>query len=463
MFSLRSLEAPLRAPLRPLLVKELWEIMGGRALWIMLLLLCPLVGTSFVQALELYSEASAAARDSPIVASGLSPLDGILVPTFGSFYVAVTLLFPFVAIRVLAAEKEAGALRLLVQLPYRMATLIAVKLFAVLAAWLLAASIAGSALVIWLMHSGHLGEAEVANLLLGHLLYGLLIGSIALFAAAIAEASATAAIITLAFTIGSWVLDFTIAGSGGVLGMLAHLSLTPTLRTFEGGLLSVGLVAGVIVAAIGFCGLAAIWLPPGIAVRTKLLRSLFVIICAGVVLAACAMVRGSFDLTEDQRNSFALADQRALSQLREPLQITVHLLPEDPRYVDLRRNVLSKLERAMPTVSVRLAEGLVSLRVNTNDEHYGEVKYVYGARSDISRSTSHREILPLIYVLAGVLPPAPLAASDYPGYPLVTKTEPALLWFFGGLPLLIALAWWASRRPPPLRTLSIMENVNDHS
>ena len=49
-------------------------------------------------------------------------------------------------------------------------------------------------------------------------LYGLLIGSIALFAAAISESSATAAIIVLAVTIGSWVLDFTAAGHSGMLG-----------------------------------------------------------------------------------------------------------------------------------------------------------------------------------------------------------------------------------------------------
>ena len=48
--SLRSPETPMvrHAPLRPLLVKELWEVLSGRALWTMLLLLCPLIGYSFV-------------------------------------------------------------------------------------------------------------------------------------------------------------------------------------------------------------------------------------------------------------------------------------------------------------------------------------------------------------------------------------------------------------------------------
>src|SRR5713101_1348334 len=80
------------APLWPLLVK---------ALWTMLLLMCPLIGYSFLQAVSLYGEASAAGQQSPVLASSLSPLDGVMVPTLGASYVAVTLLFPFVAIRML--------------------------------------------------------------------------------------------------------------------------------------------------------------------------------------------------------------------------------------------------------------------------------------------------------------------------------------------------------------------------
>src|SRR5262249_43925492 len=58
-----------RTSLRPLLAKEVWELLSGRALWTMLLLLCPLVGYSFFQAVALYGEASAAARDQPVPAS----------------------------------------------------------------------------------------------------------------------------------------------------------------------------------------------------------------------------------------------------------------------------------------------------------------------------------------------------------------------------------------------------------
>src|SRR5437879_5723703 len=286
------------APLRPLLLKELWEILSGRALWTMLLLMCPLIGYSVFQAVSLYGEASAAGLQSSVLANSLSPLDGVLVPTLGASYVAVTLLFPFVAIRVLGQEKESGALRLLIQLPYRASTLIAAKLVAVLAAWVLSSVPAFSALAIWRLFGGHLSAPETLNLLFGHLLYGLLVGAIALFAASISESAATAAIVTLAFTIGSWVLDFTVAGHPGLLEWVAGLSLTQVLRTFEQGLLSVGLVVGIGTAVCGFAALATVWLPPGVHFRNKLLHSMVCIFAVAIVLGLATQIRLSIDLTE---------------------------------------------------------------------------------------------------------------------------------------------------------------------
>jgi hypothetical protein len=138
---------------------------------------------------------------------------------------------------------------------------------------------------------------------------------------------------------------------------------------------------------------------------------------------------------------------RTLATLRGPLAITVHLAAEDPRYVDLRRNILSKLERALADVTVRLASSRQGM-VGGAEDSYGVIEYAYGGRTATSRSTSHREVLPVLYELAGVSPPAPDAAADYPGYPLVARAELALTWFLGPLPLLIILAWWWANRPP---------------
>jgi hypothetical protein len=414
----------------------------------MLFILCPLMGYSFFQAVALYGEASAAALDAPALASGLSPLDGVLVPTLGAFYLAVTLLFPFVAIRTLGREKETGALRLLVQLPYGVPTLIGAKMAAVTTAWLISFVPAISALIFWSALGGHLYVLETSNLLLGHLLYGLLVAAIALAATSIAESSATAAIITLAVTIGSWVLDFALAGQPGILEWISRLSLTQTLRPFEQGLLRVGLVLGIGAAIGGFATLAGIWIHPGVPIRSKLIRSIVCIAAVALVFALAANIRTTLDLTEDQRNSFPAADQRALPTLRGRLDITVHLAPEDPRYTDLRRNVLSKLERTLPNVRIRLASSGQSVIGSAGEESYGEVEYSYAGRSARSRSTSHREVLPLIYELAGMSPPAPVIGEDYPGYPLVANARAALAWFLGVLPVLIGIAWWLSSRSP---------------
>src|SRR5262249_58971140 len=127
------------------------------------------------------------------------------------------------------------------------------------------------------------------------------------------------------------------------------------------------------VAAVG-----AVWLRPGVRLCAKLVGSAICVAVAAAVIAAATQIGRSVDLTEDRHNSFPAADQRALAGLREPLIITVHLAPEDPRYVDLRRNVLAKLERAMPRVVIRLATTGQSMIGSTSEEAYGEVEYVDG-------------------------------------------------------------------------------------
>lgn len=65
--------------------------------------------------------------------------------------------------------------------------------------------------ILW----GHLHAPETLNLLIGHLLRGMLSAGIAVAAAALTEGAASAAIVTLGFTVGSWALDFVAAGRGG--------------------------------------------------------------------------------------------------------------------------------------------------------------------------------------------------------------------------------------------------------
>jgi len=266
----------------------------------------------------------------------------------------------------------------------------------VLAAWALSSIPALSALVMWGLLGGHLSAPETLNLFLDN--------------------CSTAARRRRRFVCGSGIgrrgncRDRYTRLHDRFMGAGFHGSRS-TRATFmdcqpladagasrvEQGLLSIGLVAGICAAVLGFAALATVWLPPGVRIRNKLIRSIVCVLAVALALGLVTQIRLTFDVTEDRRNSFPAADQRLLASLAQPLVVTVHLAREDPRYADLQRNVLAKLERAVPNMSIRLAGERQSLPTNGVEDRYGEVEYSYGAHSDISRSTSPREILPMLY------------------------------------------------------------------
>ena len=432
------------APLAPLLRKEIRELATGNSLWVLMLLLSPLVGYSFIQAVELYAEASRPALSIAELARQLSPFDGILVPTMGGFYLAITLLFPFIAIRLVAAEKASGGLKLLVQLPYRLSDLVGVKFAILITAWFIALIPILSALIYWRLLGGHLETNETVTLILGHLLYALLIGAISFLAAALTDGGATAAILALTVTLGSWVLDFAALDRGGVSSLLALLSLTSLLRPFEQGLLSIPAVLTMLVATVGFLALTAIWLPPGTQLGRKLLGSALVITVAGILIGGVAQTNIVLDITPDRRNSFPPGDEQLLGRLGERLFVTVHMASSDPRVADLDRKVLARLKRAMPRVTVQIADsGQASPLGTAGETDYGDIVITYHGKSATTRSTGAGEILPLLYELAGVRSPAPSTTGpDEPGHPLVADASNSAIWFFGIEPFAFAAAWW---------------------
>src|SRR2546421_5763481 len=121
-----------------LLNKEWRELTASRSFWLMLLMIGPLVGHSFITSIGLYAEASGIGGGPAALPQGLTPLDGILVPTLGAYDLAATFLFPFVAIRTIAAEKQSGALKLLLQLPGSLALKVTAKGLVLLLGWLVA-------------------------------------------------------------------------------------------------------------------------------------------------------------------------------------------------------------------------------------------------------------------------------------------------------------------------------------
>jgi hypothetical protein len=397
----------------------------------------PLVGHAFITAVNLYAEASGRGGGPAALAQGLSPLDGVLAPTFGAYDLAVTLLFPFVAIRLVSSEKESGALKLMLQAPTGLTSMLVAKGLTLIAGWFIAWIPGFAALLLWKSYGGSVYAPELLNLLLGHLLRVILSSGVAVAAAAIAGGAASAAIVTLGFTVGTWALDFIAAGRG-----LAAYTPTAALRVFEQGQLRLSIVlVSMILGVVGFV-LAAVWLPTRRNLRSRLLGSFGAVVAVGVALWAGSLPRASWDLSENRRNSFSPSAEAALRGISHPLRVTVFLAAEDPRLMDLDRSILSKLRRILPELDVEYAAHSRSGLFEGGGDHYGEVWYELDGRKVMSRSTTEPVVLDTLYKLAQITPPAQSEGNDYPGHPLAADPKGARWIFYGLWPILIALLWW---------------------
>lgn len=413
----------------------------------------PLVGQAFVTAVESYAELSGAGGGPAALAQGLRPLDGIVVPTFGAYDIATTFLFPFVAIRLVAAERESGAGKLLAQTPAGIAARLTVKAGVLLLGWLLAWIPALLALLLWRGYGGHLNPAETANVVLGHLLHALLTAGVAVAAAAVCRGSSSAAIVTLGFTVGTWALDFMAAVRGGLLARLAPFTPAAALRTFEHGELRLALAAILVLASLAGFAFAALWLDPYRRARDRAVRSAALILLTLGAAALAASWRSGWDLSEDRRNSFPRADEALLRAIEKPVRVTVHLSPEDPRLADLEMNVLAKLRRVLPDFAVTYAAQSRTGLFEDADSHYGEVWYRVGSKRDQLRSTIEPVVLAKIYELAGARPPAAGADPPYPGYPLAVAPRGAAPLFHLVWPAAVGLAYFVIRRRSSCRNL----------
>lgn len=428
-----------------LLAKEFRELFASRAFWLLLLFVGLLAGHGFITAVGLYAEMSGNGGPAALP-QGLTSLDGVLVPTWGAYDLAATLLFPFVAIRMISSEKESGALKLLLQLPGTLVSKVTAKALVLLFAWIVSWVPGVVAILLWRSYGGHVYAPETLNLLLGHLLRGLLSGGLAVAAAALADSAASAAIITLAFTVGTWALDFVAAGRGGFVQQLASYTPTAALRSFEQGLLRWNAVVVFVLLSCAMFGVAVIWLHTGRTIKSRLLRTLLLLVVTAGAVWIGAGLRASWDVSENRRNSFSAVDEATLRGINQPLKITIFLSPEDPRLTDFEQNVLRKLRRSLSHVEVDYAATSRTGLFESGDEHYGEIWYELGGQKIVDRSTIEEVVLEQIYKLAGVNAPERSADDGFPGYPLAAQPKHAATIFYVLWPLVVIVTWWLSRK-----------------
>lgn len=437
---------------RNLVRKELAELSASRAWWLLLIVVGLLTGQAFIGAVRTYAEMSAPTA----LAQGLSPLDGVVVPTLGAYDLAIMLLFPFVAIRLVANERATGALKIVLQWPVTRSGIVLAKLGALLIAWLISLVPLAVAMGLWAAYGGHLHGAELANVLAGYTLRFLLTAGLAMAAAALLPGAANAAVAVLAFTIGTWALDFVAAGRGGWIQRVAAYTPAAVLRSFERGLFRVDVALVLCIVSLAALAVTTVAIDLGADLRSRSLRIAVVCIVATVASIGAAVVaanmRTSFDLSENRRSSFALSESRALTGIAEPLELTVWLSSEDPRLADLEANTLLKLRRTMRIHVAYPLEGRSALF--ENDDRYGTIEYSLGGRKTVNRSTTEAIVLETIFGLAR-LPMPPPEESSFAGYPLRAQPRGAGVVFYLLWPVMVLVIAWRANRPPTHRSATV--------
>lgn len=435
-----------KPPLLWLLNKEWRELLAARAWWILLLAMGPLVGMSFIGAVRTYAEVSGLNGTAAGVGEALSPLIGVWAPTFSACELAAVFLLPFVAIRLVAGDRQSGALKLELQQSMPAFARISAKALVLLAGWMVAMLPPLSAIALWKSYGGSADTPELLTLCLGHLLNaGLTIG-LAAAMSAVTEHPSTAAILTLAATVGTWIVSFFGAVQGGWWERAAGYTPAAMVAEFQHGLvrLDVILISGAI--TVTGLGLAAIWMRLGIAVKRRVYESLALALICAAAIGTATFAHASWDTSEARGNSFPEADEQALRRIHGPLCIEVHLAPEDPRRVDLEHRALSKLRRVLPDVRVRYVAATSIGMFEQTAAGYGEIWYSLGGRKIMSRTTTAEGVLESIYALAGVAPPREDDEAAFHGHPLAAPPTGAGILFYAVWPALFLAGAIAARR-----------------
>jgi ABC-2 type transport system permease protein len=427
-----------RNAFRWFLRKEWRALWASRAWWLLLALTGPLVGVSFIRAVNIFGEASAGAVTGGGEAFNL--LDGIWAPTFGAYEVAGAFLLPFVAISVVAADRQSGALKLEWQSGLSSMSRVGAKAFVVLVAWVITGIPALLAVVLWRRYGGDVYAPEVLAVVAGHILNGAITIAFAMAAASMTAHPSTAAIATLALTVGTWIVAFVAAVHGGVWDLAAGYTPAALVAMFQHGLIRLDVVLVAIVLVFAALSLAAVWTPPGTLPRRRAASAAATAVVAALSIAASAWVHVSWDVSENRRNSFAVADEQMIRRLSAPLSIEVHLAAQDPRRVDLEYQSLAKLRRLKRDVSVTyIARTSIGIWEQA-DPGYGEIRYALGGRQVVSRATTADGVLDAIAEIAGVVRSEDDGAV-YPGHPLEARPVGALWIFYVGWTTAVAGAF----------------------
>ncbi len=393
--------------------KEIKDFFKSKTTLLFFILLLLLISYSFYTAVDLYSKASLAAIDDPLYAAGFEPVQGVFVPSFGGFFIIISLLAPFLFIQSIGSEKKHKTLPLLAQLPCPLYSIFLIKFAA--GVILLLISIIVSALVVflWYIPGGHLPLQELFLLLFGYFLYGLFIISISFFSAALFNSNAQASIFALSLIMLSWFVDF--GKDMNIISVFSGLSswtVTRQLKKFEDGIFSFSSTGFFLLLSSYFLSIAYLFFDFTQRKKLKLTATITVIFLA--LFAINTNIHFNFDLTESKRNSFSSEANQFLKKI-PPVKIDIFLEAGDSRAIDYKKDFLKKLTLVKPDVKINyMSDKLLS-------ENYGSFRYTINKKSEETFSNSEEEIFMILEGLSGLKIKRSTINESFCGYPLVVN------------------------------------------
>jgi ABC-2 type transport system permease protein len=430
--------------------RELAIAFGARVTWIAAAIAALVVGHGFVLAVDLYSAASRAALANTLMRKELDPLSGVVRPMLGGCQLAVALLVPVIAARLLAVEKERntfGAAALAAGSPGRVALRRVVSAFAAASLVLLGPIVLA---VLFVIVGGHLDGPELVVAFTGHLLHVAFVATASVAAAAWTRTVAQATTLAILVSLASWAIE---AGEGFAalawLGPLEAVAVSRQLAPFESGIIHVGALLWFALTIGGAGGTAWLGARFDLRQRTRTLAgvALALVLAGGVALST--HVHRAHDWTELARASLPPAAVAELRGVPDPIEIEMWLDREDSRRKQLERDALAKLRLARSDIRITTPLDDLGGGAVTHDEQYGRIVIRVGGRVRETRSTSRRELVTLIFEALG-RPLPDWSQPAYPGYPLVVdgwRSSLIRVIAYLGLPgLFLSIGWLSSRR-----------------
>jgi hypothetical protein len=402
--------------------RELAIALRGRITWLVAALSALLVGHGFVLALDLYSASSRSALSSALQSREMDPLAGIVRPTLGGLDLAISLLVPLLAARVLSVEKERRTFGALCLLEGSSDRVVLKKLGAASAVTGLLFLPTVALLVGFRLAGAHADAIETALALAGEGLHALLVATVTVAAAAWTRTLAQAATIGLLVSLLSWAIE---AAEGFAalawLGGASAWSVERQLEPFQRGVVSLGSLAWLSTATAAAVALAVLGARFDVAPTRRAAIAVLTVVLAAMFLHAASSSRRAYDWSEQRRASLPPAAVDALRRIAQPIALDVYLDRDDSRRRQLETDVMAKLYLARPDLVVRTPlDDRAVVAEGAHDAEYGNIVIHVGSGSRQTRSTSRRELVTLIFEAAGQSLPD-WSTPPYPGFPFVAE------------------------------------------